>query len=175
MSININDVFELCEAPVTFNEEQFELLWHMKPMESQQCKIFGKTIDVPRKYAVYGAQYSFGGQENSPVEVPLILEPFLEFGNSILLNWYEDGSKYIGYHSDDERGLKGCVYGFSYGASRKFKFQNKKTKEVDTIVLENNSLVIMKENTQKTHKHSLPVMKNVSERRISVTVRTIKY
>ena len=171
----MDSIFELQESPIKFNEEQFELLWLMKPMESQQCVIFGKTIDVPRKYAVYGAQYAFAGQKNDPVDVPPILEPFLAFGNSILLNWYEDGTKYIGYHSDDERGLSGCVYGFSYGASRRFKFKNKKTGEVETIVLENNSVLTMKENTQKTHKHSLPVMKNVLERRISVTVRSINY
>lgn len=168
----MSSVYELCESPICLNEAQFDVLWAMKPLDAQQCVIYGKTIDVPRSYKVYGVQYRFSGQENESVPVPAELESFLEYGNSILVNWYEDGSKYIGYHSDDERGLSGCVYGFSYGVRRRFKFKNKKSGEIDTLMLDNNSLLIMKENCQKTHKHSLPVMK-IGGRRISVTVRTI--
>ena len=168
-----NNVFELTNSPIHLSQEEFNNLWEMKPNEAQHCKIFGKTIEVPRKYAVYGVQYRFSGQENQPIEVPSMLTPYLEYGNSILVNWYEDGSNYIGYHSDDEKGLSGCVYAFSYGAERRFKFQNKETKEVDTIMLPNNSLLCMKEKTQQTHKHSLPIMKKVKDKRISITVRTI--
>ena len=167
--------FELRESPICLGEDQFEALWAMKPLEAQQCVIFGKTIDVPRNYKVYGEQYRFSGQENVPVEVPLELGEFLAFGNSVLVNWYEDGSKYIGYHSDDERGLSGCVYAFSYGVCRRFKFKNKETDEVDTLMLENNSLLVMSETCQKTHKHSLPVMKKITGRRISITVRTLTH
>lgn len=165
--------FELIASPVRFDDEQFDMMWAMKPIEAQQCVVFGKTIDTPRNYKVYGAQYRFSGQENEPVAVPAGLDAFLAYGNSILVNWYEDGTKYIGYHSDDERGLNGRVYAFSYGVSRRFKFKNKETNAVDTIMLDNNSLLVMGETCQKTHKHSLPIMKKIKQRRISITVRTI--
>lgn len=165
-----NEIYTLKKSPIEIN---FDELWKMRPIVPQQCKIFGKTIDVPRNYAVYGVSYDFAGQQNMGNEILSCLEPFLQYGNSILVNWYEDGTKYIGYHSDDEKGLIGEVYGFSYGAERKFKFQNKKTKEIHDLVLEHNSLIIMKENTQKNYKHSLPAMKKVKDPRISVTVRTI--
>ena len=171
-----NEIFKLTNAPIecVINEEQFEMLWAMRPVEEQFCKMFGKIIAVPRKYALYGCSYNFAGVKNSGIiEVPEILTPFLQFGNSILVNYYDDGSKYIGYHSDDEKGLVGCVYAFSYGAARKFKFQNKITKEVTNIILEHNSMLIMKENTQRDYKHALPASKKIKDRRISITVRTI--
>ena len=171
-----NEIFQLTNAPIecVLNEEQFELLWAMRPVEEQVCKMFGKTIVVPRKYSLYGSSYNFAGVKNSGInEVPEILTPFLQFGNSILVNYYDDGSNYIGYHSDAEKGLVGRVYGFSYGAARNFKFQNKKTKEVTDVTLESNSMLIMKENTQRDYKHSLPASKKIKDRRISVTVRTI--
>ena len=171
-----NEIFQLKQAPddCVINEDQFEMLWSMRPVEEQVCKMFGKTIVVPRKYTIYGSSYNFAGVRNPGVEeVPEILTPFLQFGNSILVNYYDDGSRYIGYHSDDEKGLVGCVYGFSYGAARKFKFKNKKTKEVTDLVLETNSMLIMKENTQRDYKHALPASKKITDRRISVTVRTI--
>ena len=169
---NKKDVFELIESPIKINDEQFEALWARKPVESQYCRMFGKTIEVPRNYAIYGTNYKFAGQLNGSDDVPDELREYLAFGNSILVNWYENGDKYIGYHSDDERGISGCIYGFSYGAERRFKFMEKATKEVITLMLPNDSLLIMKENTQKLYKHSLPVMKNVG-RRISITVRTL--
>ena len=91
-------------------------------------------------------------------------------GDDLNYSYNEDGSKYIGYHIDDEGGLDGCVYAFSYGVSRRFKFKNKATGVVDTVMLDNNSLLVMGENCQKTHKHSLPIMKKIKERRISVSV-----
>ena len=169
---NKKDIFELIESPIKMNEDQFEALWARKPVEAQYCSMFGKTIEVPRNYAIYGANYKFAGQQNGADDVPDELREYLAFGNSILVNWYENGDKYIGYHSDDERGISGCIYGFSYGAERRFKFMEKATKEVTTLMLPNNSLLIMKENTQKLYKHSLPVMKKVG-RRISITVRTL--
>ena len=160
-----NEIFQLTNAPdeCAFNEEQFEQLWAMRPVEEQVCKMFGKTIVVPRKYALYGSSYNFAGVKNQGVEeVPEILQPFLQFGNSILVNYYDNGNNYIG-----------CVYGFSYGAARKFKFQNKKTNDVTDVTLESNSMLIMKENTQRDYKHALPASKKIKDRRISVTVRTI--
>ena len=171
-----NEIFRSTNSPpieCVFNEDQFEQIWDMRPSEDQFCKMFGKTIIVPRKYAVYGISYDFGGVKNQGIEVPEILTPFLQFGNSILVNYYDDGKQYIGFHSDNEKGLVGCVYTFSYGVARKFKFKNKKTKEVTDVILENNSMLIMKENTQRDYKHALPASKKIKDRRISITVRTI--
>jgi len=151
-------VYSLQESPIQMDDEAFNIIWAMKP---QQCVV--GIDDVP--YMVYGLGVN---------AVPEELEEYLPFGNSIMVNWYENGDKYIGYHSDTQDGLSGCIYEFSYGATRCFTFMDKATKQVDAIMLQNNSLIIMKENTQNTHTHALPVMKNVGKR-ISITVRTINY
>lgn len=164
-------------APIRFTSEQFQAIWGLRPDESQKVRIYGKTVDTPRRYNVYGISYEFAGQANiANPEVPEILRPFLAYGNSILVNYYKDGNDYIGYHSDDERSLLHGqqIYCFSYGAQRKFKFKHKTTDEVLDIILPNNSLLVMKQDTQKNWKHSLPVMKKITTPRISITIRTMR-
>ena len=62
------------------------------------------------------------GQANiaDPI-VPDILQPFLAYGNSILVN-YKDGKDYIGFHVLVANQHIHC---FSYGAERKFKFKHR--------------------------------------------------
>ena len=73
---NMKDVFELIESPIKMNEEQFEALWARKPVEAQYCSMFGKTIEVPRNYAIYGTNYKFAGQQNGADDVPDELREF---------------------------------------------------------------------------------------------------
>ena len=100
--------------------------------------------------------------------------------NSCLVNWYNDGNEYIGYHTDDETDLvqNKDIYIFSlydrYNIPRKFKFQSKTTKKITTLELEGGSLLIIPSAVQKTHKHSLPKMKNYPFQRISLTFRYVK-
>ena len=47
------------------------------PIEQQYVKIFGKTIDTPMRYNIYGISYEFSGQKNiANPEIPEILQPF---------------------------------------------------------------------------------------------------
>jgi alkylated DNA repair dioxygenase AlkB len=98
--IDDNEIYTLKNSPL---EIKFDEFWQSRPIVPQYCKIFGKVIEVPRNYAVFGETYDFAGHQNVGNKVIPCLEPFLQYGNSILVNWYEDGSKYIGYHSDDGR------------------------------------------------------------------------
>ena len=167
-------LYPIAPAEYRFTPAEFESLWALRPETGQVVRMFGKEIPTPRRYNVYGASYAFSGQQNTAdPNVPELLRRFLKFGNSVLLNYYEDGEDYIGYHSDNERQLvkNQRVYCFSYGAVRKFKFKHNETKAVLDLVLPNNSFLIMKEKTQNLYKHSLPVMKGVSTRRVSVTIR----
>jgi alkylated DNA repair dioxygenase AlkB len=170
-------VYNVAPSKYHMSSEQFEEIWKLRPEDQQQVKIFGKEIPTPRRYNVYGVGYSFSGQHNvGEQNIPEILKPFFEFGNSVLINYYANGEDYIGYHSDNEKALvkNQLIHCFSYGAERKFKFKHKKTDEVIDLVLPNNSHLIMKEHTQENWKHSLPVMKRVIDRRISITIRNMK-
>lgn len=80
----------------------------------------------------------------------------------------------MGWHADDEPEMKryGAIGSLSLGATRKFSFKHKKTKEKIDIMLENGSLLLMLHNTQENWLHSLPKSLKVQEPRINLTFRT---
>lgn len=107
--------------------------------------------------------------------------------NGMLINIYEDGTKYISAHSDDEKGLDtemGVII-ISAGATRKMKFRKAKkappgVPELDyrtgDVNLEHGSVVHMAgPGFQRSFTHELPPMKAVKERRISITLRNHSY
>ena len=81
----------------------------------------------------------------------------------------------MAWHSDDEKSLgkDTAIASFSFGADRKFSFRHRKTKETTSLILENGSLLIMKDATQTNWMHSLPKSKRVKEARINLTFRTM--
>src|SRR6056297_1377479 len=107
------DIFYL---PVKILENlDFEQLWNLHPEEKGTVKIFGKPTKIPRYQQSYGINYFFSGMEHDCEEVPGILNPIVELFNSseyvdeethfnqVVVNWYTDGSDYIGPHSDNEK------------------------------------------------------------------------
>lgn len=93
--------------------------------------------------------------------------------NGILVNLYKTGDDYISAHSDDEKNLdKSGVVAISYGATRKFRIREKKTRKiVSDIPLTSGSIIQMKNNFQKEFLHEIPVERRVKEERISFTFR----
>jgi alkylated DNA repair dioxygenase AlkB len=88
--------------------------------EESAIKVMGKKIKIPRKQAGYGdpnTSYHFTGvhvkaKEWSPEKTPALwsikehITKQLGYPvNYVLINLYQNGSDYIGYHSDDERDL----------------------------------------------------------------------
>ncbi|CAG8531983.1 11584_t:CDS:1 [Diversispora eburnea] len=153
-------------------------------------KIYGRPVLAHRLTCSFGSNpnkaYHYSGTLASadaleyPPSIKLIKEK-LEFilntdFNFVLLNWYKNGSDYIGEHSDDERGLapNGMIASVSLGASRKFVFRNKLNKKnVQKLISQNGSLMIMKGTTQKYWKHYIPKEKKITEGRISLTFRQL--
>lgn len=171
------------------NENQMNDLWSLRPLDAQYCKIFNKDVAIPRRHKTLGKSYQFNGSVTSDEPFNEVLTcvaeritRYFEVGmdgelpNSCLVNWYEDGDEYIGYHSDNERNLvpNKPIFIVSLGAERCIKMKNKKTNEVVDFILENGSLFVMGGDTQKTHKHSIPKSKTIKEKRISLTFRYLK-
>jgi alkylated DNA repair dioxygenase AlkB len=93
--------------------------------------------------------------------------------NGLLVNWYTKGSDYIGYHSDDEKGLNGNIWTISIGGTRRFKIQSKNRVEKDdyTLDVSDKDVIVMCGEMQKNYKHSITKTKKLVEPRISITIR----
>jgi alkylated DNA repair dioxygenase AlkB len=95
--------------------------------------------------------------------------------NSCLLNLYHDGNEGMGWHSDDEKSIEehSTIASVSFGAERKLSFKHKQTKETISVLLENGSLLLMKDATQKNWLHGLPKSTKITLPRINLTFRTM--
>lgn len=105
--------------------------------------------------------------------------------NYVLLTLYRDGNDYIGPHSDDEKDLEifydahgrgeSIIISLSFGATRDFIFHNKSKSTIKyELPLQHGDLVIMRGDTQKKWRHSLPKRLKVKTPRINLTFRFMK-
>jgi alkylated DNA repair dioxygenase AlkB len=164
----------------------FDLLMQNTQWEKDEVIIFGKRITTKRKVAWYGDSeylYTYSNTTKRALawtkelsELKQIVEEYAEIKfNSCLLNLYHNGNEGMGWHSDDEESLgkNNTIASLSFGAERKFSFKHKQTKQIVSLVLEDGSLLIMKDATQSNWLHSLPKSKNITQPRINLTFRTI--
>jgi len=95
--------------------------------------------------------------------------------NACLLNYYHNGSEAMSWHSDNEKEIlkHSAIASVSFGAERKFGFKHNFSKEEISLMLENGSLLIMKDKTQIYWKHKLYTNAKIIEPRINLTFRTI--
>ncbi|MDN3585099.1 alpha-ketoglutarate-dependent dioxygenase AlkB [Pedobacter aquatilis] len=153
---------------------------------NDEAIIFGKKIITKRKVAWYGEkpfEYTYSNTTKHALpwtsellELKNIIEKETgEIFNSCLLNLYHNGDEGMAWHSDGELDLKknGAIGSISFGAERKFAFKHKKTKEKVELILENGSLLMMKDTTQTNWLHRLPPTKKVTSARVNLTFRTI--
>lgn len=149
---------------------------------------FGKPRLVPRLhqwYANEGCVYSWSGISMSATpwtdEILRIRDAVskkagVDF-NSVLINYYRDGSDMVSWHSDDEEELgdEPVIASLSLGAVRDFKLRHKRVEyPVVTIELPHGSLLVMKGPTQKFWQHSIPRRKGVTTPRVNLTFRVIE-
>jgi len=148
--------------------------------------IYGKRIETKRKVAWYGDRpFAYTYSNTTKLALPwtrdllelkqLVEEHSGETYNSCLLNLYHNGNEGMAWHSDAEKDLKkhGAIGSLSLGATRKFSFKHKQTKEKVSLILEHGSLLVMKDSTQTNWLHRLPPTKLVSRPRVNLTFRTI--
>lgn len=154
--------------------------------KNDEAVIFGKHIITKRKVAWYGDQpfeYTYSNITKSALpwtKELLALKSLAEENsgesyNSCLLNLYHTGDEGMAWHSDGEKDLKknGAIASLSFGAERKFAFKHKETKQTIALLLENGSLLVMKDETQTNWLHRLPPTKLITKPRINLTFRTI--
>ena len=160
-----------------------ELLNHIS-WENERVVMFGKEIITKRKVAFYSdpsIAYTYASKTKIglPWGDPLIkLKNMVESVtkqayNACLLNLYHNGEEAMGWHCDNEKEIvvNSSIASLSIGATRKFSFKHKITKETISIQLENGSLLEMKGTIQANWWHSLAKSKKITESRINLTFR----
>lgn len=176
------EIFNLNQANHYYRKLLETIEW-----KNDEAIIFGKKIVTKRKVAWYGSKdfeytYSKTTKKALPwtkelLELKTAVEKETgESFNSCLLNLYHDGNEGMAYHSDGEKDLKknGAIASVSFGAERKFSFKHKITKEKVELILQNGSLLVMKDQTQTFWLHRLPPTKKIFSPRINLTFRTIQ-
>ncbi len=162
-----------------FNELNDTIAW-----KNDEVIIFGKLIITNRKVAWYANSnidytYSNISKKALPFTPALLnLKQIIEQKtgetyNACLLNLYQNGSEGMGWHSDDEKELEplSSIASLSLGADRKFSLKHKQNKQTVSLILENGSLLEMKNETQLFWKHALPKTTKVLGPRINLTFR----
>ena len=165
----------------------YEAFMRIINWKNDEAFIFGKHINTKRKVAWYGeSEFSYTYSKVTKTAT-LFTEELLNLKNiiekesnatynSCLLNLYHTGEEGMAWHSDGEKMLKknGEIASVTLGAARKFSFKHKETKQKVDVLLENGSLLVMKDTTQTHWLHRLPPTKKVNSPRINLTFRTIE-
>lgn len=171
-----------------------KLLWHhvaTLPLDKKPpIMVYGKTVHQNRDIGFFSDESS-GYNYSKQIAAAKPLTPTLQIlltllnqhlntdFNGILINRYNDGSDYIGAHSDDERGLAtgSVVAAISLGAERTFRIRHKdKSKTFDgknyyDLKTTEGQLLVMDGTFQREYTHEIPKKSGVGSPRISLTFR----
>lgn len=167
-------------------ESYFNSLFETLEWKQDEVVIFGKRHITNRKTAWYGDSpfiYTYSNSTKKALpwtkelkELKLLVERNTGHTfNSCLLNLYHSGEEGMSWHSDNEKelGRYPVIASLSLGAERKFSLKHRETKNTVSILLENGSLLLMRDATQENWVHSMPKTKKVKEARINLTFRNI--
>lgn len=155
--------------------------------QHDRIRMYGKEIYLPRFSAWHGdnnKSYSYSGIYLNPSKWNkglLYIKKEIEKisgtnFNSVLLNWYRDGSDYISWHTDAEKelGINPTIGSVNFGEERRFlirRIDDHKTKI--ELPLKHGTLLIMSGELQHYWQHSVPKQKNVNNTRLNLTFRKI--
>ena len=165
----------------------FEKLLKEVQWEQGQIKLFGKTVNEPRKSVFYGddgIKYTYSGKKQQAkiwTENLFKIKEDIEtvFGldfNCVLANLYQDGQDSMGWHSDNEKelGQTPSIISISFGATRVFQIKSIKPPSIfQNIKLTSGSLFLMQGTTQHYYKHQIAKTKKCLNPRINLTFRKI--
>ena len=93
--------------------------------------------------------------------------------NAVLVNGYRNGQDAMGWHRDNEPEIDAtCIASVSLGATRTFKIRDRRNQSVLSVELGHGDLLVM-ENLQDVHEHSVPRRAKVKEPRMNFTFRRL--
>lgn len=158
------------------------------PLRQESIRIFGRTIPTPRLTSWHGsAGYTFSGNtinahpwtdELVAIRDRLSLLEGVEF-NSVLVNYYRDGSDSVAFHADDEPELGPTdddvrIASVSLGAPRRFVLKALEDGSRREWKLGAGALLVMGGTLQRTHVHAIPKTKRPVGPRMNLTFRVLR-
>lgn len=162
-------------------------------LEAVEILMGGRLVKIPRKQAGFG-DFIFNynsithvGKNHLTEDMNSLIKWFKENikskpeleTNFCFVNWYEDNSQYIGYHSDKETNLvtdQPIISVTLYDDPKNewpFRLRCKKTGKTYQQYLKHGSIVAMLGDCQKRFTHSVPKLKSNKGQRINMTFRTL--
>jgi alkylated DNA repair dioxygenase AlkB len=175
---------------VSVTDDEFNEFWNMHPEEHHKIMMFDNMVPIPRWQKLYGVgEYKFSGTVSiGDLNIPDFVQKCFDSAkklypdiawNGALVNWYKDGSHYIGPHSDSEKDLvKGApILSYSFGAERTFRLKKKtdaKEGEISKFdfITKNGSMIAMCGDCQNEYKHEITKTAKKVGPRINVTIRS---
>lgn len=182
----LNDSFQYKSETFKDSGPSVDELIAQLPWKTFPIVIFGKTYKQPRQICFFsdpGLSYTYSRTRLEGLGWPPLVAPLKEAlesatghrFNSVLCNLYRNGEDSMGWHSDNEPELGPWIASLSFGATRKMKIRDKKTKRTSgDLLLEHGSLLLMKPGAQELYEHSIPKSKKVSTPRVNLTFRQIR-
>ncbi|KAG8898216.1 hypothetical protein FRB99_007593 [Tulasnella sp. 403] len=170
-------------AEIWYSDLEALETWHRPTL-----KVYGKSVVQSRAIAAYATSPSLTLKYSGQVvdmhhpyppllqDIQTQVEQALGVSfNHVMLNRYDDGSVYIGKHSDNLENK--VIASLSLGAERTFIMSPRKGFTADTRkwALANGSLFVMQGDTQRNWKHEIPREPKVQKGRISLTFRQLVY
>jgi alkylated DNA repair dioxygenase AlkB len=167
----VPDFLDAAAAWALFAQLRREVNW-----QAETIRLFGRSIEVPRRVAWYGdagRNYRYAGLDHVCVGWLPALRPLREriaaaFGletQLVLLNLYRDGRDGMGWHTDAEPGQGAILASLSLGATRRFRLRL--PAGTSGLALEHGSLLLM----SGAVPHALPKTRRRVAERINLTFR----
>lgn len=167
-------------------DDAFRRLMNETPWEQRDIVVFGKLHREPR-LSVWHSEphisYTYSGILRTPQSWTPLLEELRDkcaavsgaTFNAVLANLYRDGNDGVGWHADNEasNGREPTIASLSFGASRRFDFRHRDTKQTIRMQLDQGSLLVMSGLSQHCWVHQLPRTKRVMEPRVNLTFRRV--
>ena len=170
----------------------FNKIWELRPSDDQYFKFMGKEIKLPRRtinYSTNGQIYSgYLGASNIIESPPQFLINYLnsinynvhDKHNNILINFYNGGDDYIGYHKDSIKNFEEELYTIHtislYEDTTDFRtlrFKHIKTKENIDFKITDRTTLSFNKYINDNYKHTITKRKK-GKKRISITLRNLK-
>lgn len=183
--INDDGIVLYCEG---YSDESIDSVVEGLSWRNDFITMYGKTHPLPRKTAWHGASgitHSYSGIKMVAVEwTPILLklknqleDELKTTFNSVLINYYRDGSDHMSWHADDELelGPTPIIASLSFGETRSFQLKHKfdKSKETVHINITDGSLVVMKGELQNFWVHKIAKTAKTIGPRVNLTFRNI--